>query len=128
MHDQDGKTEGVSKILRDVRDREAALVEALLPGWRAQYPKTRLLLLGLWGDSPAWRNVSLRAGVSGTLFCVTVWVRTLRIEALYSGATFESILEQMENDLDCDSVPWRQDWRSRQSEERRIEKALDVSS
>ncbi len=88
--------------------------------WKEHYPSLRLFLLGeAKGLAQTGTKLSIEAGQRG----LTVTLHTSRYgyQARYDDIDLPSILEQIDNDLDCGSVPWEPDWRRKRENSKRLE-------
>lgn len=88
--------------------------------WKGDFPYLRDFVLG---GSNGLSDTGTRFGVAGGLQGLSVVLQTLRYgyDATYEGCDLPSILEQMNNDLDCGTVPWKPDWRRKRENSKRLE-------
>ncbi len=88
--------------------------------WEDAYPSFRQLLLV--GSRRSEGN-GIRVNLSAGLLDIHVSIQTMHYgyEASYSGPDWPSVLEQIENDLVCKTVPWRPDWRRRRANSKVLE-------
>ncbi len=88
--------------------------------WVEQYPHLRHFLLGeSKGIADTGTMFSVAAGQRG----LSVKIATSRYgyEARYDDVDLSSILQAIDNDLDCGTVPWEPDWRRRRENSKRLE-------
>lgn len=102
--------------LRDTADKE----DTRLVDWKEELPRVREFVLGgLQGPRDPGTSIALSSAPRDML--VVVRTQVYGYEARYWGANLPSILEQFENDLACNAVPWQEDYRRRKVNSKRLD-------
>jgi len=88
--------------------------------WVQALPHLRHFVLG---EAKGLADTGTRFSVSAGQRGLTVIVATTRYgyQARYEDITLDSILETLNNDLDCGTVPWEPDWRRKRENSKRLE-------
>ena len=88
--------------------------------WVKTYPHLRKFLLG---EAKGLVDTGTRLAVVAGQRGLTVIVSTSRYgyQARYDDIDLPSILQSIDNDLDCGTVPWEPDWRRKRENSKRLE-------
>lgn len=88
--------------------------------WKENYPHLRSFLMGeAKGLVDTGTKLCVQAGQRG--LTVTVQTQRYGYQARYDDIDLPSILEAIDNDLDCGTVPWEPDWRRKRENSKRLE-------
>ncbi len=121
MHEQSGSGNGEGRpSYLDSLARSAVTDDRRCLDWEKQFPHLRSFLLGAAkGLVETGTKLSVCAGQRG----LTVLVHTTRYgyQARYDDVDLPSILEAIDNDLDCGTVPWEPDWRRKRENSKRLD-------
>jgi len=88
--------------------------------WKESYPSLRRFLLGEEkGLADTGTELVVSAGPQG--LCVLMKTQQYGYQATYDNVDLPSVLETIDNDLDCGTVPWKPDWRRKRENSKRLE-------
>ena len=127
MTAENGKSEGMKDALERIRQKLDAVNAKLLNDLCETLPRVRGFLLGTIDGGQKWPPGLLRIQRTPNAIQIVVSLPEWRYEARYTGEDLHAILEQLENDIDSESVPWEPDWRARQAQQRKTDRALGLS-
>lgn len=123
MSDENGKDdfrESVDKLLDSLRARRERLLGDMSPG----YPAIRKFLLGCEIAGRIYPAGKILIETDAAECIVRLEIPLLDLFAEYTGSSSNDLLERIENDLDTETVSWRQGWKSKKRIRERAERRI----
>jgi len=118
-----GLSEFAESVRRSMDERRRHLVADLSPAW----PALRKFLIGGEIAGRVYPAGEIRIWSEVADVVVRLAIPPLGIQAEYREQSANSLIEQIENDLDTETVPWENDWQVKKKMRDKQRKAIGLS-